>query len=88
MQGFEEGHTLPCFPIQGPGVSLHGPPSFKDTDVDRREVRKLLCAFKYSSWGGTKMPSSSAQPVLRLSNILVISSPCPLTSDRPYDYLS
>ncbi|KAK9917248.1 hypothetical protein WJX75_002338 [Coccomyxa subellipsoidea] len=40
LQGFEEGHTLPCFPIQGPGASLHGAPSFKDTDVDRRESHR------------------------------------------------
>ncbi|CAL8466241.1 g5777 [Coccomyxa elongata] len=37
LQGLDEGHTLPCYPIRGPGVCLHGAPSLKDTDVERRE---------------------------------------------------
>lgn len=38
VQGFEEGHTLPCFPLRGPGASLRGASGVRDTDVDRREV--------------------------------------------------
>lgn len=46
LQGFEEGHTLPCFPIRGPESCLHGVPSLKDSDVERREVRARLANFR------------------------------------------
>ncbi|CAL8460848.1 g379 [Coccomyxa elongata] len=40
LQGFEEGHTPPCFPIRGLGSCLHGVPSLKDSDVERRESHR------------------------------------------------
>ncbi|BDA51428.1 probable BsuMI modification methylase subunit YdiP at N-terminal half [Coccomyxa sp. Obi] len=62
LQGLEEGHTLPCYPIRGPGVCLHGAPSLKDTDVDRRESYRwsLLgnaVSVPVAAWLGERLAS-------------------------------
>lgn len=40
LQGLPEGHTEACYPVLRPGVDSHRAPPLKDSDADKREVRR------------------------------------------------
>ena len=71
LQGFEEGHMLPCSPIHGPGFCLHGVPSIKDSNVERIEVRARLADLRTC---GPQLLNSSQTPYCTFWDVCSLSS--------------
>ncbi|BDA42016.1 probable BsuMI modification methylase subunit YdiP at N-terminal half [Coccomyxa sp. Obi] len=90
LQGFEEGHTLPCFPIHGPGSCLHGAPSLKDSDVERRESHRWALlgnavSVPVAAWLGERLAEphrSKYYPGPKDRNLIISAAAAPQGSQQ------